>query len=128
MSSGDEERSGSCECRGMEEVQGPLLGVECELRVEPETFSFGVEREFGAGPRLSPSGLNESQLVRRVCYLLEALLVRLTHVAFLGSGKILTTTLHNLVPKEGVTVTRDFRSTSLLGFLQDYHESFIQQT
>jgi len=33
----------------MEEVQGPLLGVECELRVEPETFSFGVEREFGRG-------------------------------------------------------------------------------
>ena len=44
----------------------------------------------GQGPRLSPSGLNVSQLVCRVCCLIEALLVRLTHVAILGSDQILT--------------------------------------
>ena len=44
------ERSGSCECREMEGARGPLLGVECELRVGLEILSSGVECEFGVGP------------------------------------------------------------------------------
>jgi len=51
-----------------------------------------VECKFKANPGALSSGLYACQLVCRVCYLLETLLVWLTLVTILRSGQILTTT------------------------------------
>ena len=75
---------------GKERAQGPLLRVECELRVRPEALSsrlsvmsgkgrgslLVVECELGARPEALSSGLNMSQLVFRVRYSLVTLLMR----------------------------------------------------
>ena len=41
---------------GKEGPGGPLLGVECELRIRPEALSSGLDAMSGQDPRLSLRG------------------------------------------------------------------------